>query len=418
MRGFKFLLLSFLIPMTVNAQLVPYEKLIKIYLDGDFIDRQYIRDNLTIVNYVRDYRDAEVYILSVRQRAGNGGETYTIIFEGQKQFANKKDTLTFSTLPNTSLDQKRNLMLKYLLAGLMPFISRTQAFDAMDLTRVLPERQVQHETNLQVVKDKWRNWIFTIGMSGSLKAESSYQSLNTSESVRASKVTEEMIVDLNAHYSYRYTNYKISDDYAIQSYTKQYSADGLIVFAINDHWSWGGRTSLGHSTYKNYDLYFRLKPAVEYNLFPYEEATVRQMRFLYQVGLELNHYIDTTIYNKLEESLYRQELSVAYQVRKKWGSINLSAYGGNYLHDFSKNSVRLSTSFNFRLIKGMSLWFSGSFGLVHDQLYLPKGEASLEEILTRQQQLATQYTYRAAVGFSYTFGSIYNNIVNPRFGRG
>ena len=31
--------------------------------------------------------------------------------------------------------------------------------------------------------------------------------------------------------------------------------------------------------------------------------------------------------------------------------------------------------------------------------------------------LATNYNYRFSVGVSYTFGSIYSSIVNPRFGR-
>jgi len=33
----------------------------------------------------------------------------------------------------------------------------------------------------------------------------------------------------------------------------------------------------------------------------------------------------------------------------------------------------------------------------------------------RQRQLRTSYRYYLAVGISYTFGSIYNNVVNPRF---
>jgi len=30
--------------------------------------------------------------------------------------------------------------------------------------------------------------------------------------------------------------------------------------------------------------------------------------------------------------------------------------------------------------------------------------------------LATSYDYFVAVGFSYSFGSIFTNVVNPRFG--
>jgi len=49
---------------------------------------------------------------------------------------------------------------------------------------------------------------------------------------------------------------------------------------------------------------------------------------------------------------------------------------------------------------------------------LAKGEASLEEILLRRKELATEYEYSLSIGLSFTFGSIYSNVVNPRFGGG
>lgn len=41
--------------------------------------------------------------------------------------------------------------------------------------------------------------------------------------------------------------------------------------------------------------------------------------------------------------------------------------------------------------------------------------ASTEEILVRQRELATGYQYEVGFGVSYSFGSIFNNVVNPRF---
>lgn len=39
------------------------------------------------------------------------------------------------------------------------------------------------------------------------------------------------------------------------------------------------------------------------------------------------------------------------------------------------------------------------------------------DILIRLRQLQSGYSYFMSVGLSYTFGSIFNNVVNPRFGR-
>lgn len=56
--------------------------------------------------------------------------------------------------------------------------------------------------------------------------------------------------------------------------------------------------------------------------------------------------------------------------------------------------------------------------MIRDQFALAKKDFTPEEILTRQFQRATTYRYFANVGIGYTFGSIFNNVVNPRMGGG
>jgi len=74
----------------------------------------------------------------------------------------------------------------------------------------------------------------------------------------------------------------------------------------------------------------------------------------------------------------------------------------------------LDSYISLRLVKGFSLYLNIDLESIHDQIYLPKGEASLEEILLKRKQLATTFNYSTSFGLRYTFGSIYNNIVNRR----
>ena len=60
--------------------------------------------------------------------------------------------------------------------------------------------------------------------------------------------------------------------------------------------------------------------------------------------------------------------------------------------------------------------FVGSAAMVHDQLGLVKEDIPVDQILLQRKELATQFEYFTSFGFTYTFGSIYNNVVNPRFG--
>jgi hypothetical protein len=126
-------------------------------------------------------------------------------------------------------------------------------------------------------------------------------------------------------------------------------------------------------------------------------------------------YNQETVYNKTSENLWGQTLSIAFEMKEKWGNIGASLQGFHYFNDLQKNNVRLNAEVSIRLFRGLSFNIYGGFQRVRDQLSLPKGDATLEEVLLRQTQLATGYSYYASVGLSYTFGSIYSNIVNPRF---
>jgi hypothetical protein len=109
---------------------------------------------------------------------------------------------------------------------------------------------------------------------------------------------------------------------------------------------------------------------------------------------------------------------MAYQVQEKWGSINVSLEGSNYFHDFSKNRLQLSGSVSVRIIKGLSVRVRGRAARINDQLSLVKGELTEADILLKLQELETSYNVGGELGITYTFGSIFNNIVNPRFGNG
>jgi hypothetical protein len=63
----------------------------------------------------------------------------------------------------------------------------------------------------------------------------------------------------------------------------------------------------------------------------------------------------------------------------------------------------------------LSLDLYGSYARIRDQLAIPKADIPDEEILLRLRELQTSYRWDFQVGLSYTFGSKFSNIVNPRF---
>ncbi len=71
---------------------------------------------------------------------------------------------------------------------------------------------------------------------------------------------------------------------------------------------------------------------------------------------------------------------------------------------------------SLRVIQGLSVEAMFSASRIRDQLSLPARGATPEEVLLRLRQLQSGYQYGASIGVTFTFGSIFSAIVNPRFG--
>ncbi len=368
----------------------------------------YIRKEIPYVNYVRDIKDAGVYILNTSQRTGSGGYEYTYFLVGQLENSGMRDTLTFVTSPNETQDEIRIKEVRTIKMGLMRYVAKTPLSKYMTITFGEPLSET-------VSSDKWNSWVYRASFNGWFDGQQSYKSTNLNGNISASRVTADWKINFSGRYNYGIEKFNI-DDETITSNNNSKSLNGLVVKSISDHWSYGGSVYLGSSSYSNDSFSGSFLPGIEYDLFPYSQSTRKQLRLLYSAGYKFANYNDTTIYNLTKEGHFMQSLNAAYAVVQKWGSINLSLNYSNYLHDWSKNNLSLNGYLDLRISKGLSVNFGGGASLIHDQLGLVKGGATTEEVLLRRKELATQFQYFTSFGFTYTFGSIYNNVVNPRFG--
>ena len=85
------------------------------------------------------------------------------------------------------------------------------------------------------------------------------------------------------------------------------------------------------------------------------------------------------------------------------------------MDDFGKNNLSIGGGVSWRVFKGFQFAIGGNFQFVHDQISLPLGNASRDDVLTRRRLIASTYDYFMGMGFSYRFGSIYNSQVHPTF---
>ena len=100
-----------------------------------------------------------------------------------------------------------------------------------------------------------------------------------------------------------------------------------------------------------------------------------------------------------------------------WGELQVAFEFRQYLHDMSKYRLETGGELSFRISRGLTLNLDGQISRVRDQLSLPKRDATDEEVLLRLRELQSNYNADFSVNLTYRFGSLFNNIVNPRFGR-
>lgn len=395
---------------------------IRVFIDCQSCDMNYIREEMPYVNYVREVREAQVYLQVARQMSGSGGGVYTLFFDGQENFSGMKDTLVFNASPDNTTTVTREGLTKTISAGLMRYVAKTPI-----LSQVQISYQGQRMEAPEQVEDNWDYWVFELTTMPRFSLEKSVESLTWTNGIEANRVTPEWKIENSFDHSYSKTTYirDIRDSVGTvigesrdDVIRKSWGLDQLTVRSISNHFSVGLRANAGMSTTNNYDLNIGISPAIEYNLFPYSESTRRQLRVLYGIGYNYADYIDTTVYNKTEESLWEHSIDIALQVQQAWGSANVSLGASNYLHDFSKYQVELDGFLRIRLLKGLSLNVNGSVAFIHNQLNLAMGEISDQQLYLRLRTLETNYRYEGSVGLTYTFGSIYSNVVNPRFGGG
>jgi len=368
----------------------------------------YIKREIPYVNYVRDLKDAGVYIISTSQPTGSGGREHSYFFVGQHEYTGMNDTITFATNPDATQEEIRADQVNALKMGLMRYVVKTPLWKYMKITFTEPISET-------VSTDKWNSWVFRARLNGFFDGQQSITSKNLNGNFSASRITEKWKVDLRARYNYSHDKFEIDED-LIESSNNSQSFDALAVKSISDHWSLGGSFEAEASSYNNLKFATEFMPGIEYDIFPYSESTRRQLRLLYSAGYRYSEYNDSTIYDKMREGHLRHSIEAAYEVVQKWGTIDLNVEYSNYLNDWRKNNLSLNGFIDVRIAKGLSVNFGGGASLIHDQLGLVKGGATQEEVLLRRKELETQFQYFTSFGLTFTFGSIYNNVVNPRFG--
>lgn len=376
-------------------------------------DFDYVRSEMKIVNFVRDRFDADVHVLVNTQRSSSGGTQAQLNFIGLKTFSSVSDTITYFNEPTATEDEQRKRLVQYLKLGLTRYISKTSF--AKDMQISYTDTKGDTSLNSATKKDPRNYWVYQFGANGGLNGSQNYKSSSFNGYISADKETEDWKINFSV--SLDKENETYIDDNNIESKfsSKEYEADLEVARSINSNWSYGLAASYDNSLFSNIKTGLKLKPKLEYSVFPYSKFNNQRIVFQYMIGPIHNKYYDTTIFFKTKETQIEQSLNMITSFTKPWGSINVGIFYSNYFDDFSKNNISLNGAVSWKITKGLNFAVWGFYGLINDQIGLRKGTATRDQLLVRNRELGSSFQYNLGIGFSYRFGSILNNIVNPRF---
>jgi hypothetical protein len=400
-------------PLTAASQepAAPAGRL-RVYLDcqNTGCDFNYLREEIGWVDWVRDRADADVHALVTGQPSGGGRET-TIHLIGLRGFQSRDDETRFNTSTTATSDEYRRELSRTLQLSLVGYAMRS------DLGRRLT---VRYDSGGRVAMpvasfDRWDHWVFRLGASGFVWGESRSESSNLNGSMSARRITDNWKLRVAGSYDYSTSSFEFDDGSTYESILRGASGSVLVARTLGSRWTAGFTSAVRRSDQENLDRSIQVLPGIEFSLFPYRQASRRLITALYEIGVASYTYADTTIYDLTEETRGLHRLTLGVESQQPWGSSDVAFQASAYLDDWEKRRLALSGGVNVRVVKGLEVRIGGSYAQIRDQLFLPKEGATDEEVLLRLRQLKTSYRYSGSVGLSYTFGSIFNNIVNRRF---
>ncbi|GGD53555.1 hypothetical protein GCM10011361_20330 [Muriicola marianensis] len=416
---------------------IPYK--LGVFIDGcerwdGGCDLDYIRTEITAVDFYRDNQKADVFLLINRNRSGGGGRQYQLIFIGQQNIhAGRRDTLYVDNKQTDTDFEVREKLTRFIKLGLAPYVAKTKAGEEIEIN--MKTDAVIREDSIQESVDPWNYWVFNVGGDTNIELEELSSEINIGGNINIDRITDEWKISLSGRIDERLRRTiqrvprvddngdpvldgdgnQIIDEVVSNFDVSEFGFNHQLVKSISPRWSYGYDIAGRQNTRLNYKFQMSFRPAVEYNFFPESVQNSKFLRVNYGVELRNNRYVEETISGFLEETRVLHSLRTSLGFNKRWGNLEVGYRLRNYLDDFSSWSTGLNIRADVRVTGNLSFFIRAEANYVKDQIYLAAGDFTEQDILSGRVTLPSAYNIDTRFGFNYRFGSILNNFVNRRF---
>ena len=396
----KLILLMLFVPLVFFGQ----NNKLKAYLDCR-CDQNYLKQQTSFLEHVRDQNlaDIEIFILDVRNPTGT--RSFEIKIDGNNEYQEISSSVLVSGYANDTSSTLRDKLLNKLKLALVPFLDKASYNLIVDVD--------SNFDDLTVNDDKWKSWVFELSGSYNDDKEETRKTNRYELEFEVDKLTPDWRIGMEIKRNESKGKF-FSNDNVYTSGRKTTSFSGRVVKSVSDHFSAGIFVGAYENTYENIDFNRYIAPAIEYSFYPYKDVLSKEITLAYRIGVGKRNYIEKTIYGYEKQKLSSQTLSLNIRFRQKWGNISSYLNATQFLNDGTKKRFSLRSDLDLRVYEGLAVRFSTNINLIREQYSLAAVSNSIEELLLQQRQIATDYKTNFSVGLSYTFGSIYNSVINTR----
>ena len=382
--------------------------------NGEACFDSYLRQELSHFDFVRDPHLATFTLVVTRQPAGNGGERFT------GKLTRKLPTGLFETVaqrsfvapPGAPAHSSRARLAQLLLRLLFAELADTAEGEAFELH--LPPRD---GSTLSSLVDPWDFWVIVPELKGGGEGGSGYYFAELIGALTIRRITDASKFRIRGSYGRDLTGFKLEDGSRVRGDMYKWEVRALYAHSVRRHGALGVIGTTRTSEYENLAFHVHGGPSVEVNVFPYADNATRQLRFAYQVGPWANWYFEPNRSEHERELRPYNALSMITDVNQPWGSIQWINQINFFLDDPSQYRASTGGILTLRLFQGFAISIEGEAAYVRDMINA-RGRAVTDlELLLWTAQQPTRYVWEMEFAFTYTFGSVHNTIVNPRFGR-
>ncbi|MBN7814593.1 hypothetical protein [Algoriphagus pacificus] len=412
---------------------------LRVFIDGcdrrdGGCDMDYIRTEITAVDFYRDNQSADIFLLINNNTSGGGGRQYQLLFIGQQNIhAGRSDTLYVNTKQTDTDFEVREKLTRFIKLGLAPYVAKTKAGEDIEINM-----KTESGSSVDTVEeslDPWNYWVFNLGSDANIELEELSKQINYGGEINIDRITDKWKISLSGRIDERLrrtiqkeprvddngnpvldeSGNQIIDDVENKFDVSEFGFSHQLVKSISPKWSYGYDIAGRQNTRFNYKFQTSFRPAVEYNFFPESVQNSRFLRVNYGVEVRNNRYVEETINGVLQETRVLHSLRASLGLNQRWGNLEVGYRLRNYLDDFSSWSTGLNISAEVRVTGNFSFFMRVEGNYVKDQIYLASGDFTEQDILSGRVTLPSAYNIDSRFGFNYRFGSNLNNFVNRRF---